>query len=110
MADLPGLIAFTVLCLADWVLIQDLGFFGGVGTDPNSMIPFIVLAAAGYLALTRQAGPARRAADLAVVEVASAEANPRAEPRRRSRSAAARRPAPMRSRAAHQSRRPRFCG
>ncbi len=68
----PGLIAFTVLCLADWVLIQDLGFFGGVGTDPNSMIPFIVLAAAGYLALTRPAGPARRAADLAVVEVASA--------------------------------------
>ena len=25
------------------VLIQDLGFLGGVGTDPNSMIPFIML-------------------------------------------------------------------
>jgi hypothetical protein len=70
----PGLIAFTVLCLADWVLIQDLGFFGGVGTDPNSMIPFIVLAAAGYLALTRPAAPAPQTADPAVVEVASAGA------------------------------------
>src|SRR6202050_965519 len=46
-----GLIAFAVLCLADWVLIQDLGFLGGGGTDPNSMIPFILLAGAGYLAL-----------------------------------------------------------
>jgi cytochrome oxidase Cu insertion factor (SCO1/SenC/PrrC family) len=48
----PALIGFTVLCLADWVLIQDLGFLGGVGTDPNSMVPFILLAAGGYLALT----------------------------------------------------------
>jgi hypothetical protein len=70
----PGLIAFTVLCLADWVLIQDLGFLGGVGTDPNSMIPFILLAGAGYLALTRPTGPARQAADPAVAEVASAGA------------------------------------
>ena len=35
----PVLIGFTVLCLADWVLIEDFGFFGGLGTDPNSMIP-----------------------------------------------------------------------
>ena len=48
-----ALIAFSVLCLLDWVLIEDLGFFGGLGTDPNSMIPMILLAAAGYLALTR---------------------------------------------------------
>ncbi|HYB88597.1 MAG TPA: SCO family protein [Streptosporangiaceae bacterium] len=48
----PALIAFTVLCLADWVLIEDFGFFGGLGTDPNSMIPFILLALAGYLALS----------------------------------------------------------
>jgi cytochrome oxidase Cu insertion factor (SCO1/SenC/PrrC family) len=47
----PALIVFAVLCLADWVLIQDLGFLGGLGTDPNSMIPFILLAVAGYLAL-----------------------------------------------------------
>ena len=55
----PVLIGFTVLCLADWVLIEDLGFLGGLGTDPNSMIPFVLLAAAGYLALAR--GPAEAA-------------------------------------------------
>jgi cytochrome oxidase Cu insertion factor (SCO1/SenC/PrrC family) len=49
----PVLIAFTVLCLADWVLIEDFGFFGGLGTDPNSMLPMVLLAVAGYLALTR---------------------------------------------------------
>ena len=49
----PAIIGFTLLCLADWVLIQDLGFFGGLGTDPNSMIPFVLLADAGYLALAR---------------------------------------------------------
>jgi cytochrome oxidase Cu insertion factor (SCO1/SenC/PrrC family) len=48
-----ALIGFTVVCLADWVLIEDLGFLGGLGTDPNSMIPFVLLAVAGYLALTR---------------------------------------------------------
>ncbi len=49
----PALIFFTVLCLADWVLVEDLGFLGGLGTDPNSMVPFVLLATAGYLALTR---------------------------------------------------------
>ncbi len=48
----PAVIAFTVLCVADWVLIEDFGFFGGLGTDPNSMIPFALLAIGGYLALT----------------------------------------------------------
>jgi hypothetical protein len=48
-----AVVAFVVLCLADWVLVQDLGFLGGVGTDPNSMIPFALLAVGGYLALTR---------------------------------------------------------
>jgi cytochrome oxidase Cu insertion factor (SCO1/SenC/PrrC family) len=48
-----GVVAGTVLCLADWVLIQDLGFMGGVGTDPNSMIPMTVVFIAGYLALTK---------------------------------------------------------
>ena len=59
----PALIAFTVLCLADWVLIEDLGFFGGLGTDPNSMLPMALLAIAGDLALTRApaaAGQQRR--------------------------------------------------
>jgi cytochrome oxidase Cu insertion factor (SCO1/SenC/PrrC family) len=47
----PVLIGFTIVCLADWVLIEDFGFFGGIGTDPNSMIPMALLAIAGYLAL-----------------------------------------------------------
>jgi cytochrome oxidase Cu insertion factor (SCO1/SenC/PrrC family) len=49
----PALAVFLTLCLADWVLIEDFGFFGGLGTDPNSMIPMALLAVAGYLALTR---------------------------------------------------------
>jgi cytochrome oxidase Cu insertion factor (SCO1/SenC/PrrC family) len=54
----PRLIRLTLAlltagCLADWVLVQDLGFLGGLGTDPNSMIPLVLVACAGYLALTR---------------------------------------------------------
>jgi cytochrome oxidase Cu insertion factor (SCO1/SenC/PrrC family) len=51
----PALAGFVALCLVTWVLVQDLGFLGGLGTDPNSMIPFIFLAGAGYLALVRAA-------------------------------------------------------
>jgi cytochrome oxidase Cu insertion factor (SCO1/SenC/PrrC family) len=58
----PAVIAFAVLCLADWVLIEDFGFLGGLGTDPNSMIPFALLAVGGYLALTPGAVPAVEAA------------------------------------------------
>ena len=46
-------VAGVVLCLADWVLIEDLGFMGGVGTDPNSMIPMALIFVSGYLAITR---------------------------------------------------------
>ena len=42
-----------VLCAATWVLIQDFGFLGGVGTDPNSMIPIILILVSGLVALTR---------------------------------------------------------
>jgi cytochrome oxidase Cu insertion factor (SCO1/SenC/PrrC family) len=52
-----GAIAGIVLCLADWVLVQDFGFFGGVGTDPNSMIPMALVFVAGYLALVGGAVP-----------------------------------------------------
>jgi len=53
----PRLVRYAVwfgimFCLADWVLVQDLGFLGGVGTDPNSMIPMALLFSVGYLALT----------------------------------------------------------
>jgi cytochrome oxidase Cu insertion factor (SCO1/SenC/PrrC family) len=54
-AAVIGLAAF---CLADWVLVQDLGFFGGVGTDPNSMIPMLLVGAAAGLALLRAPGAA----------------------------------------------------
>ena len=56
------------LCLADWVLVQDLGVFGGVGTDPNSMIPLALLCLAGYLALVRE--PALAAAGVGAAEQA----------------------------------------
>ena len=55
----PAIAAATVLCLADWVLIEDFGFFGGLGTDPNSMIPILLIVYTGYLALTRVPAPAR---------------------------------------------------
>jgi cytochrome oxidase Cu insertion factor (SCO1/SenC/PrrC family) len=54
----PAVIAFTVLCLADWALVEDFGFLGGLGTDPNSMVPFALLAIGGYLALTTRPVPA----------------------------------------------------
>ena len=59
----------VVFCLAVWVLVQDLGFLGGLGTDPNSMIPFVLLFSAGYLALT----PAAREAPAVVTASAGAE-------------------------------------
>jgi cytochrome oxidase Cu insertion factor (SCO1/SenC/PrrC family) len=61
-----AVIGAAVFCLADWVLVEDLGFLGGQGTDPNSMIPLILLFTAGYLGLTEQ--PAADAATVAVAE------------------------------------------
>ncbi len=58
----PALIVFAVLSLADWVLIEDLGFLGGLGTDPNSMMPGFLIAAASYLALIQQLSPVADAA------------------------------------------------
>jgi cytochrome oxidase Cu insertion factor (SCO1/SenC/PrrC family) len=51
-----SVIATAALCLVVWVLVQDFGFLGGLGTDPNSMIPMALLAVAAGLALAR--GPA----------------------------------------------------
>lgn len=45
----PTVVAVAVLCLADWVFVQDFGFLGGVGTDPNSMLPVLLVVIAGYL-------------------------------------------------------------
>ncbi len=49
----PALVLLLAVCLADWVLVQDLGFLGGLGTDPNSMLPVALLAVAGYVAFAR---------------------------------------------------------
>jgi cytochrome oxidase Cu insertion factor (SCO1/SenC/PrrC family) len=49
----PALVVLLAVCLADWILIQDLGFLGGLGTDPNSMLPLALLAVGGYVALVR---------------------------------------------------------
>jgi cytochrome oxidase Cu insertion factor (SCO1/SenC/PrrC family) len=46
--------AAIALCLIVWVLIQDLGIPGGLGTDPNSMVPWVVLLWTGYRAATSQ--------------------------------------------------------
>jgi cytochrome oxidase Cu insertion factor (SCO1/SenC/PrrC family) len=54
----PALGLLLALCAAVWVLVQDLGVFGGLGTDPNSMIPFALLAAGGYLAVAYAPSPA----------------------------------------------------
>ncbi len=48
-----ALVALTVLGLADWVLVEDLGFLGGVGTNPNSMLPMLLVFVTGYVAVTR---------------------------------------------------------
>jgi cytochrome oxidase Cu insertion factor (SCO1/SenC/PrrC family) len=51
----PALVLNALLCAADWVLVEDFGFLGGVGTDPNTMVPLVGLCVGGYLALTRPA-------------------------------------------------------
>ena len=78
----PGLVRYAVwfgvvFGLADWVLVQDLGFLGGLGTDPNSMIPLMLLFGAGYLALTPgpQEAPAAAVAQTAGADEVSAGAS-----------------------------------
>jgi cytochrome oxidase Cu insertion factor (SCO1/SenC/PrrC family) len=67
-------IGAAVFCLADWVLVEDLGFLGGLGTDPNNMIPLILLFTVGYLGLTPQ--PAAAEATVAVAAESDSEGAP----------------------------------
>ncbi len=53
----PAVYVAVVLCIADWVFVQDLGFFGGVGTDPNSMVPTVLVLLSAYLAMVRVPAP-----------------------------------------------------
>ncbi|MGH9101292.1 MAG: SCO family protein, partial [Acidimicrobiales bacterium] len=54
----PAAATGVVLCLATWVLVQDLGFLGGVGTDPNTMVPTALLLVAGWFGVTGAQAPA----------------------------------------------------
>jgi cytochrome oxidase Cu insertion factor (SCO1/SenC/PrrC family) len=53
----PAVLAAVALCLADWVLVEDLGFLGGTGTDVNNMVPTALLLVAGYVAMVRLPAP-----------------------------------------------------
>jgi cytochrome oxidase Cu insertion factor (SCO1/SenC/PrrC family) len=56
-ASRAAVVAGAVVSLAVWVLVQDFGFFGGVGTDLNSMVPTTLVFVAAYLAMTRAPAP-----------------------------------------------------
>jgi len=91
-------IAMIVLCLADWLLIEDFGFFGGLGTDPNSMIPMALVVVAGYLALSPAPAlatePAVAREPAAPEPAAASESAAAPEPAAAPESAAAAEPAP----------------
>jgi cytochrome oxidase Cu insertion factor (SCO1/SenC/PrrC family) len=70
----PGLLrvavpAAAVFCLADWVLVQDFGVPGGLGTDPNSMLPWVLLLWAGYGATLQARDEPERTAAAADTQV-----------------------------------------
>lgn len=69
--------AAVVVFLADWLLVEDLGFFGGVGTDPNSMVPLLTLAVSGYLAMVRV--PAAAPAEQSLAEQGAQNAQAKAD-------------------------------
>jgi cytochrome oxidase Cu insertion factor (SCO1/SenC/PrrC family) len=73
-----AVVAGCVFCLADWVLIEDFGFFGGLGTDPNSMIPMALVFVAGYVALVHLSIPVSAGSSLALEPswIARAKLNP----------------------------------
>jgi cytochrome oxidase Cu insertion factor (SCO1/SenC/PrrC family) len=70
-----GVIVGSVFCLATWVLVQDFGFFGGLGTDPNSMVPMALLFTGGYVAMSRLPVRVPATAPAPGVEVAVAGAD-----------------------------------
>src|SRR6516162_5106904 len=75
---LVGLVALGVLRFADWVLVEDLGFLGGTGTDPNSMLPMALFFVTGYVALVRI--PVAADADVAAPVTGPADGAEPAEP------------------------------
>jgi cytochrome oxidase Cu insertion factor (SCO1/SenC/PrrC family) len=65
-----AVVAGLVACTATWVLVQDFGFFGGLGTDPNSMVPTALLLIVALLALH----PSPRTVDAPQASVAATSA------------------------------------
>jgi len=70
----PAMYVAVALCVADWVLVQDMGFFGGVGTDPNSMLPMALVVVSGYLAVVRAVVPVRQSSSATVHAMAVPDA------------------------------------
>jgi cytochrome oxidase Cu insertion factor (SCO1/SenC/PrrC family) len=71
-----AVIGAVLLCLADWVLVEDFGIFGGLGTDPNSMIPMALVLVAGYLAVVPAAVRAPAAKTAGAMTAADAVPGP----------------------------------
>ncbi|MHB8342861.1 MAG: SCO family protein [Ferrimicrobium sp.] len=46
-----SVLVFGIFSVLVWWIVQDFGVVGGVGTDPNSMIPELLLVVAGYLGM-----------------------------------------------------------
>jgi cytochrome oxidase Cu insertion factor (SCO1/SenC/PrrC family) len=65
----PTVTCLIVLGLADWVLIEDFGVWGDVGTDPNSMLPLLLLLLAGYLGVVRAPAAVEDAVPAPVVAI-----------------------------------------
>ncbi len=93
----PAVVAMIAFCLVDWVVVQDLGFLGGLGTDPNSMIPQAILLATGVVAISRVpvVAPARATTPVPAPSPARAtNAAPAPSPARATTSVPALSPAP----------------
>ena len=66
----PFVIAAAVVCLFAWWFGQGFGVFGGVGTDPNTAVPLLVLLAASWpWARQRKEAPDNVVADPDAVEI-----------------------------------------
>lgn len=76
---LAGAGAVGLLSLATWVLVQDFGVLGGVGTDPNSMLPLLCLLAAVAVATLRAPAEAADPSFLPVHEMVHDGSRRRAE-------------------------------
>jgi cytochrome oxidase Cu insertion factor (SCO1/SenC/PrrC family) len=72
----PALALLLVLGAATWVLVQDLGVFGGLGTDPDSMIPLVLIVAGGYLAMAYAPATAEQPAAATAADQPAAVAGP----------------------------------